>query len=103
MCVYNPAKFEWKEMAPMKTARSLFGATVHKDKIYVAAGVTDSGLTNSVEVYDIATNKYVLSCGYTRSSCRCTVSNFQPFWSLFVTPDVSSSSLYAHGGGVGTR
>ena len=43
----------------MKTARSLFGATVHKDKIYVAAGVTDSGLTNSVEVYDIATNKYV--------------------------------------------
>lgn len=61
MCVYNPNKFEWKELAPMKTARSLFGATVHKDKIYVAAGVTDSGLTNSVEVYDIATNKYVLS------------------------------------------
>lgn len=59
MCVYNPSKFEWKELAPMKTARSLFGATVHKDKIYVAAGVTDSGLTNSVEVYDIATNKYV--------------------------------------------
>ncbi|XP_014112259.1 PREDICTED: kelch-like protein 40 isoform X2 [Pseudopodoces humilis] len=58
MCVYNPAKFEWKELAPMKTARSLFGATVHKDKIYVAAGVTDSGLTNSVEVYDIATNKW---------------------------------------------
>lgn len=60
MSVYNPSKFEWKELAPMKTARSLFGATVHKDKIYVAAGVTDSGLTNSVEVYDIATNKYVL-------------------------------------------
>ncbi|XP_025896852.1 kelch-like protein 40 [Nothoprocta perdicaria] len=58
MCVYNPNKFEWKELAPMKTARSLFGATVHNDKIYVAAGVTDSGLTNSVEVYDIASNKW---------------------------------------------
>lgn len=41
----------------MKTARSLFGAVVHKDKIYVAAGVTDTGLTDSVEVYDIESNK----------------------------------------------
>lgn len=41
----------------MKTARSLFGVTVHKDRIYVVTGVTDSGLTGSVEVYDIATNK----------------------------------------------
>ncbi|TFK00615.1 E3 ubiquitin-protein ligase CBL [Platysternon megacephalum] len=58
MCVYNPKKFEWKELAPMKTARSLFGATVHNGKIYVATGVTDSGLTDSVEAYDIAANKW---------------------------------------------
>ncbi|XP_006011628.1 kelch-like protein 40 [Latimeria chalumnae] len=58
VCVYDPKKFEWKELAPMKTARSLFGATVHKGKIYIATGVTDSGLTNSVEVYDTATNKW---------------------------------------------
>uniref|UniRef100_A0A8C8RTG9 Kelch like family member 40 n=1 Tax=Pelusios castaneus TaxID=367368 RepID=A0A8C8RTG9_9SAUR len=58
MCVYNPKKFEWKELAPMKTARSLFGATVHNGKIYVAAGVTDSGLTDSVEEYDIKANKW---------------------------------------------
>ncbi|XP_072234171.1 kelch-like protein 40b [Leuresthes tenuis] len=58
MCAYNAKRFEWKELAPMKTARSLFGATVHKDKIYVAAGVTDSGLTDTLEVYDIATNKW---------------------------------------------
>lgn len=57
MCAYDAKRFEWKELAPMNTARSLFGATVHKDKIYVAAGVTDNGLTDSVEVYDIATNK----------------------------------------------
>nr|XP_056713187.1 kelch-like protein 40 [Euleptes europaea] len=58
LSVYNFNKFEWKELAPMKNARSLFGATVHKGKIYVAAGVTDSGLTNSVEVYDIAANRW---------------------------------------------
>ncbi|KAG7524921.1 kelch 40a [Solea senegalensis] len=58
VCVYNPTKFEWKDLAPLKTARSLFGVTVHKDQIFVATGVTDTGLTCSVEVYDIATNKW---------------------------------------------
>lgn len=57
MCAYDARRFEWKELAPMKVARSLCGATVHNDKIYVATGVTDTGLTDSVEVYDIATNK----------------------------------------------
>lgn len=61
MCVYDPKKFEWKELAPMKTARSLFGATVHDGRIFVAAGVTDTGLTSSTEVYSIADNKYDLS------------------------------------------
>ncbi|CAG5897124.1 unnamed protein product [Menidia menidia] len=58
VCVYNPTKFEWKDLAPLKTARSLFGVTVHNDQIVVATGVTDSGLTASVEVYDVATNKW---------------------------------------------
>ncbi|XP_036377773.1 kelch-like protein 40b [Megalops cyprinoides] len=58
MCVYDAKKFEWRELAPMKTARSLFGVTVHNDKILVAAGVTDTGLTSTVEVYDIASNKW---------------------------------------------
>ncbi|XP_035535683.1 kelch-like protein 40b [Morone saxatilis] len=58
MCAFDVKRFEWKELAPMKTARTLLGATVHKDKIYVAAGVTDTGLTDSVEVYDIAANKW---------------------------------------------
>lgn len=56
MCAYDAKRFEWKELAPLKTARSLFGAAVHHDKIFVAAGVTDSGLTDSVEVYDVATD-----------------------------------------------
>lgn len=58
MYVYNPKKFEWKELAPMKTARSLFGATLHQGKIIVAAGVTDTGLTGTVEAYNIATDKW---------------------------------------------
>ncbi|XP_077581076.1 kelch-like protein 40a [Stigmatopora nigra] len=58
VCVYNPAKFEWKDLAPLKKARSLFGVEVHKDQIFVVTGVTDAGLTSSVEVYDIATNKW---------------------------------------------
>ncbi|KAJ0058992.1 hypothetical protein NL108_003346 [Boleophthalmus pectinirostris] len=58
VCTYNPTKFEWKDLAPMNTARALFGITVHEDQIYVVTGVTDSGLTSSVEVYDIATNKW---------------------------------------------
>ncbi|XP_072524679.1 kelch-like protein 40a [Salminus brasiliensis] len=58
VCVYNPTKFEWKELAPMKTARSLFGVATHKNKIYVVTGVTDSGLTSSSEVYDIASNTW---------------------------------------------
>lgn len=56
MCVYNSSKFEWKDLAPMKTARSLFGVGVHKNKIYVVTGVTDDGLTSKSEVYDIAKN-----------------------------------------------
>ncbi|XP_068951921.1 kelch-like protein 40 [Petaurus breviceps papuanus] len=56
--VYDPKKFEWKELAPMQNARSLFGATVHDGKIYVVAGVTNTGLTSSSEVYNIADNKW---------------------------------------------
>ncbi|XP_033994186.1 kelch-like protein 40a [Trematomus bernacchii] len=58
VCVYNPTKFEWKDLAPLQTARSLFGITVHKEQIFVVTGVTDAGLTSSVEFYDIATNKW---------------------------------------------
>ncbi|XP_038611856.1 kelch-like protein 40 [Tachyglossus aculeatus] len=58
MCVYDPKKFEWRPLAPLQTARSLFGAALHDGKIYVAAGVTDTGMTSSVEVYNIASNKW---------------------------------------------
>ncbi|XP_005997686.1 kelch-like protein 41a isoform X2 [Latimeria chalumnae] len=55
---YNPKKGEWKELAPMKLARSMFGSVVHKNKIWVAGGVAEDGLTAAIEVYDITSNKW---------------------------------------------
>ncbi|XP_076120263.1 kelch-like protein 41a [Alosa pseudoharengus] len=58
MFVYNHKKAEWKEVAGMKTGRSMFGAVVHKGKIIVVGGVNESGLLNSCEAYDFGTNKW---------------------------------------------
>ena len=54
MSAYDARALQWRDLAPMSCPRSLCGATVHKDQIYVVAGVTDTGLTSSVEVYHIA-------------------------------------------------
>lgn len=58
MFVYNHKKSEWKEVAGMKTPRSMFGAVVHKGKIIVVGGVNDTGILRSCEVYDFGTNKW---------------------------------------------
>lgn len=59
MFVYNHKRSEWKELASMKTPRSMFGAVIHKGKIIVAGGVNEEGLTAACEAYDFGTNKYV--------------------------------------------
>ncbi|XP_030065977.1 kelch-like protein 41 [Microcaecilia unicolor] len=56
--MYNPKKGDWKDIPPMRTGRSMCGVTVHKGKIFVVGGVTEDGLTASVEVFDTATNKW---------------------------------------------
>ena len=61
MFAYNHKQSEWKELAGMKTPRSMFGAAIHNDKIIVTGGVNEDGLTASCEAYTFATNKYVLS------------------------------------------
>ncbi|XP_056321901.1 kelch-like protein 41a [Danio aesculapii] len=58
MFAYNHKKSEWKELAAMKTPRSMFGATVHKGKIVVVGGVNEDGLLASCEAYDFGTNKW---------------------------------------------
>lgn len=60
MFAYNHKKAEWKEVASMKTSRSMFGAVIHKGRIIVAGGVNENGLTATCEAYDFGTNKYVL-------------------------------------------
>ncbi|KAM3916379.1 kelch-like protein 41 [Leptodactylus fuscus] len=85
MFVFNPKKGEWKDLPPMRTARSMFGIAVHKDKIFVAGGVTEEGLTASVEAYDIPTNKWE------------TIAEF-PQERSSINLVTSSGSLYAIGG-----
>ncbi len=58
MFVYNHKQSEWRELAAMKTPRSMFGAVVHNGKVVVAGGVNQEGLTATCEVYDFTTNKY---------------------------------------------
>ncbi|XP_016107797.1 kelch-like protein 41a [Sinocyclocheilus grahami] len=58
MFAYNHKKSEWKELAAMKTPRSMFGAVVHKGKIIVVGGVNEDGLLSSSEAFDFGTNKW---------------------------------------------
>ncbi|XP_023274759.1 kelch-like protein 41a, partial [Seriola lalandi dorsalis] len=44
MFAYNHKRSEWKEVASMKTPRSMFGAVIHNGKIIVAGGVNEEGL-----------------------------------------------------------
>lgn len=55
--VYNHKQSEWRELAAMKSPRSMFGAIIHKGKIVVAGGVNEEGLTASCEAYDFTANK----------------------------------------------
>ncbi|XP_042351181.1 kelch-like protein 41a [Plectropomus leopardus] len=58
MFAYNHKRSEWKEVASMKTPRSMFGAVIHNGKIVVAGGVNEDGLTAACEAYDFGTNKW---------------------------------------------
>ncbi|KAL7881969.1 hypothetical protein AOLI_G00088180 [Acnodon oligacanthus] len=58
MFAYNHKRAEWKELAAMKTPRSMFGVAVHKGKIIVVGGVNEDGLLASCEAYDFGTNKW---------------------------------------------
>ncbi|XP_069009878.1 kelch-like protein 41a [Embiotoca jacksoni] len=58
MFAYNHKRSEWKEVASMKTARSMFGAVIHKGRMIVAGGANEDGLTAACEAYDFGTNKW---------------------------------------------
>ncbi|XP_074515451.1 kelch-like protein 41a [Sebastes fasciatus] len=58
MFAYNHKRSEWKEVASMKTPRSMFGAVIHNGKMVVAGGVNEEGLIAECEAYDFGTNKW---------------------------------------------
>ncbi len=48
----------WQQRAPMQTARAGLGAAVVNDQIYVIAGETSEGITDSIERFDPSTNSW---------------------------------------------
>lgn len=73
MFTYNHKKSEWKELAAMKTPRSMFGAVVHKGKIIVVGGVNEDGLLSSCESYDFGTNKWEPFCEFAQERSSVNV------------------------------
>lgn len=57
--IYNSKRGDWRDLPPMKVARSMFGIAIHKGKIVIAGGVTEEGLSATVEAFDLTTNKLV--------------------------------------------
>lgn len=57
---YNVNLQQWSDCEPMPTARRLFGATVHQQKIYCFGGKREDGIwdTNVLEIYDSLTNTW---------------------------------------------
>ncbi|XP_072317883.1 kelch-like protein 41b [Eucyclogobius newberryi] len=58
MFAYNHKQSEWRELAGMKTPRSMFGAVIHNGNMIVAGGVNEDGLTATCEAYNFASNKW---------------------------------------------
>uniref|UniRef100_A0A3B4AKL9 BTB domain-containing protein n=1 Tax=Periophthalmus magnuspinnatus TaxID=409849 RepID=A0A3B4AKL9_9GOBI len=58
MFAYNHKQSEWKELAGMKTPRSMFAAVIHNGSIVVAGGVNEDGLTSTCEAYNFTSNKW---------------------------------------------
>uniref|UniRef100_A0A8C5WNS8 Kelch like family member 41 n=1 Tax=Laticauda laticaudata TaxID=8630 RepID=A0A8C5WNS8_LATLA len=56
--IYNSKRGDWRDLPPMKVARSMFGIAIHKGKIVIAGGVTEEGLSSTVEAFDLTTNKW---------------------------------------------
>ncbi|XP_065269292.1 kelch-like protein 41 [Emys orbicularis] len=83
--IYNPKKGDWRDLAPMKVARSMFAVAVHKGKIVIAGGVTEEGLSASVEAFDLTTNKWEVMPEFPQERSSISLVNL-------------NGSLYAIGG-----
>ncbi len=55
---YNPATREWRELAPMPTARGALGVAVHQNRIYAIGGYDGKHNSGAVEIFDPQTNTW---------------------------------------------
>lgn len=55
---YNPATQEWRELAPMPTARGALGVAVHQNRLYALGGYDGKRNSDAVEVFDPKTNTW---------------------------------------------
>ncbi|SDY63658.1 N-acetylneuraminic acid mutarotase [Nitrosomonas sp. Nm58] len=55
---YNPSTKEWRELAPMPTARGALGVTVYQNRIYAIGGYDGKQNSGAVEIFDPETNTW---------------------------------------------
>ncbi|MGG7056337.1 Kelch repeat-containing protein [Nitrosomonas sp. ANs5] len=55
---YNPAAREWRELAPMPTARGGLGVAVYQNRLYAIGGYDGKHNVAAVEIFDSKTNTW---------------------------------------------
>ncbi|MDO9470805.1 MAG: kelch repeat-containing protein [Nitrosomonas sp.] len=55
---YNPATKEWRELAPMPTARGALGVAVYQNRLYAIGGYDGKYNSGAVEIFDPQTNTW---------------------------------------------
>lgn len=55
---YDPANQEWRELAPMPTARGALGVAVYQNRLYAIGGYDGKHNSGSVEIFDPQTNTW---------------------------------------------
>ncbi|MBP6058340.1 MAG: galactose oxidase [Nitrosomonas sp.] len=55
---YNPATREWRELAPMPTARGALGVAVYQNRLYAIGGYDGKHNSGAVEIFDPQTNTW---------------------------------------------
>ena len=65
---YNPVTQEWRELAPMPTARGALGVAVYQNRLYAIGGYDGKHNSGAVEIFDPQTNTW--SSGASMSTPR---------------------------------
>lgn len=55
---YNPATKEWRELAPMPTARGALGVAIYQNRLYAIGGYDGKHNSGAVEIFDPKTNTW---------------------------------------------